>query len=62
MAKDNSNGLYLPLKIDLTEWEKSLATADADLQKAMREMRSSMTDLKLKYDVEIANAKRQVTN
>lgn len=57
MAKDNNNGLYLPLKIDLTEWEKSLATADADLQKAMREMKSSMSDLKLRYDVEIANAK-----
>ena len=57
MAKDNNNGLYLPLSINLDEWEKSLAMADADLQKAMREMRSATKDLKLKYDVEIANAK-----
>lgn len=56
MAK-NDNGLYLPLKINLSEWERSLAEADADLQKLMREMRSSMSDLKLRYDVEIAGAK-----
>lgn len=54
---DKDKGLYLPLKIDLNEWEKSLATADADLQKAMREMRSSVSDLRLRYDVEIAGAK-----
>ena len=56
MANDN-NGLYLPLKINLSEWEKSLATADADLQKAMREMRASVKNLKLQYDVKIAGAK-----
>lgn len=56
MAK-NDNGLYLPLKINLSEWERSLAEADADLQKLMHEMRSSMSDLKLRYDVEIAGAK-----
>lgn len=56
MANDN-NGLYLPLKINLSDWEKSLATADADLQKAMREMRASVKDLKLQYDVKIAGAK-----
>ena len=57
MAKDNDKGLYLPLKIDLKEWEKELATADADLQKAMREMRSAVSDLKLRYDVKIEGAK-----
>lgn len=57
MAKDNDKGLYLPLKINLSEWEKDLATAGADLQKAMREMRAGMNDLKLRYDVEIAGAK-----
>lgn len=54
---DNDKGLYLPLKINLSEWEKSLATADADLQKAMRQMRDATKDLRLKYDVEIAGAK-----
>lgn len=54
---DNDKGLYLPLRINLSDWEKSLATADADLQKAMREMRSSVSDLRLRYDVEIAGAK-----
>ena len=53
MAK-NDNGLYLPLKIDLTEWEKSLTQADADLQKSMRQMKSAVSDLRLRYDVEIA--------
>ena len=57
MAKNSNNGLYLPLSIDLSAWEQSLAAADADLQKAMREMRSSMKDLKMRYDVEIAGAK-----
>ena len=57
MAKDSSKGLYLPLKIDLSEWEQSLAAADADLQKAMREMKASVKDLSLRYDVEIAGAK-----
>lgn len=57
MAKDNDNGLYLPLKINLSEWERSLAEADADLQKAMREFRSATKDLKLQYDVKIAGAK-----
>lgn len=55
MAKNN--GLYLPLSIDLSAWEQSLAAADADLQKAMREMRSSMKDMKMRYDVEIVGAK-----
>lgn len=54
---DNDKGLYLPLKINLSDWEKSLAQADADLQKAMKEMRSSISDLKLSYDVKIAGAK-----
>lgn len=57
MARDNDKGLYLPLKIDLAEWEKELATADADLQKALREMRSAVSDLRLQYDVKIAGAK-----
>ena len=57
MAKNNDNGLYLPLKINLSEWEQDLMRADEDLQKMMREMRSSMSDLKLRYDVEIAGAK-----
>jgi len=57
MAQDNDKGLYLPLKINLSEWEKSLTKADADLQKAMREMRSAVSDLKLQYDVKIAGAK-----
>ena len=56
MAKE-SGGLYLPLSIDLSAWEQSLAAADADMQKAMREMRASMKDLKMKYDIEIAGAK-----
>lgn len=53
----NEKGLYLPLSIDLSSWEQSLAAADADLQKAMKEMRASMKDLKMRYDVEIAGAK-----
>lgn len=57
MAKDNDKGLYLPLKIDLNEWEKSLLEADADLQKEMRKMRAEASNFKLKYDIEIANAK-----
>lgn len=57
MATDNDKGLYLPLKIDLNEWEKSLTAADADLQKAMREMRAQTKDLSLKYDIQIANAR-----
>lgn len=57
MAKNSNNGLYLPLSIDLSAWEQSLAAADADLQKAMKEMRASMKDLKMRYDVEIAGAK-----
>lgn len=57
MAKDNDNGLYLPLKINLSEWERNLAEAGEDLQKAMREFRSATKDLKLQYDVKIAGAK-----
>ena len=57
MARDNDKGLYLPLKVDLTEWEKSLAQADADLQKAMRQLKSETSNLKLQYDVQIAGAK-----
>ena len=57
MAKDNDKGLYLPLRIDLTQWEADLAAADADVQKEMRKMRAATSDLKLRYDVEIANAK-----
>ena len=57
MATDNNKGLYLPLKINLDDWEKDLLKADVDLQKAMREMRSSMKDLRMKYDVEIVGAK-----
>lgn len=57
MAKDNDSGLYLPLKINLSEWEQSLTKAGADLQKAMREFRSATDDLKLQYDVKIAGAK-----
>ena len=56
MAK-NDTGLYLPLKIDLDEWEKSLLEADADLQKQMRKMKSAASDMKLKYDVQIAGAR-----
>lgn len=54
---DNDKGLYLPLKINLTEWEKSLAQADADLQKSMRQMKDAAKDLSLQYDVKIAGAK-----
>lgn len=54
---DNDKGLYLPLKINLTEWEKSLAQADADLQKSMRQMKDASKDLSLQYDVKIAGAK-----
>ena len=57
MARDNDKGLYLPLKVDLTEWEKSLAQADADLQKAMRKLKSETSNLRLQYDVQIAGAK-----
>lgn len=57
MAKDNDKGLYLPLKINLSEWEKSLAQADADLQKSMRQMKDASKDLSLQFDVKIANAK-----
>ncbi len=57
MAKDNDKGLYLPLKINLSEWEKSLAQADADLQKSMRQMKDAAKDLSLQYDVKIAGAK-----
>jgi len=56
MAKDNSS-LYLPLKIDLNDWEKSLMEADADLQKAMKQMRGAVKDLKFRYDVDISSAK-----
>ena len=57
MARDNDKGLYLPLRIDLSEWERDLAQADGDLQKTMRDMRSQVGNFKLKYDVEIAGAK-----
>lgn len=54
---NNNNSLYLPLKINLDEFEKSLTEANADLQKAMKKMKSSVTDLKFRYDVDIASAK-----
>lgn len=54
---NNDKGLYLPLKINLTEWEQSLTKADADFQRAMNEMKSANKDLVLRYDVEIAGAK-----
>lgn len=57
MANKSDNGLYLPLKVDLSGWEKSLATAEADLQKVLRQMRSEMTANALKFDVEITGAK-----
>lgn len=57
MARNNDNGLYLPLRIDLNEWEKQLTQADADLQKTMKEMKGAVSDLKLRYDIEITNAK-----
>ena len=53
----NDNGLYLPLRIDLSDWERDLMEADADLQKTMSQMRSQVGNFKIKYDVEIANAK-----
>lgn len=53
----NDNGLYLPLRIDLSDWERDLMEADADLQKTMNQMRSQVGNFKIKYDVEIANAK-----
>ena len=53
----NDNGLYLPLRIDLTDFERDLMEADADLQKTMSQMRSQVGNFKVKYDVEIANAK-----
>ena len=57
MARDNDKGLYLPLRVDLSDWEKDLLRADVDLQKAMREMRSQVDDMKLQYDVKIAGAR-----
>lgn len=54
---NNNNSLYLPLKINLDEFEKSLTEANVDLQKAMKKMKSSVTDLKFRYDVDIASAK-----
>lgn len=56
MAKDNDKGLYLPLRINLDEWEQQLATAGEDLRKSMRKMQAEVRDLKLRYDVEISNA------
>ena len=53
----NDNGLYLPLRIDLTDFERDLMEADADLQKTMNQMRSQVGNFKVKYDVEIANAR-----
>ena len=57
MAKDNDNGLYLPLKVDFDAWEQSLASLDEPLQKKMRELRKTASDIKLKYQVEISGAK-----
>lgn len=57
MARNSDNGLYLPLKIDMSSWEQSLLQADETLQKEMRKMRSAMKDLRMRYDVEITGAK-----
>lgn len=57
MARNQDKGLYLPLRINLDEWEKSLMGADADLKKAMRQMTSEIKDLKFRYSVEIEGAK-----
>jgi len=57
MARDNDKGLYLPLRVDLDSWEQSLMAAGADLKKAMREMNTAVSDLKLRYSVEIEGAK-----
>lgn len=56
MARDNDKGLYLPLKINLDEWERDLTAAGNDLKKSMRKMSTEMKDLKLKYEVEISGA------
>ena len=57
MARDNDKGLYLPLKIDLNQWEQSLAQLDAPLQQKMRELRQKAADINLKYKVDISGAK-----
>lgn len=56
MAKKGRKGLYLPLRIDLQQWEKDLAAADADLKEKIKELRSEAARVKLQYDVQIANA------
>lgn len=50
-------GLYLPLAIDLSAWEQSLAKLDAPLQQKMRELQSEASLLDLQYKVEIGGAK-----
>lgn len=57
MARDNDKGLYLPLRVDLDAWEKSLMAAGADVKKAIREMNAATNDLKFRYKVEIEGAK-----
>ena len=57
MARDNDKGLYLPLRINLDEWERSLAGADKELKDAMRKMSTEIKDLKFRYSVEIEGAK-----
>lgn len=56
MARNGRKGLYLPLRIDLKQWEKDLAAADADLKEKIKELRSEAARVKLQYDVQIANA------
>lgn len=58
MARRNQDkGLYLPLRINLDEWEKSLMGADKELKQAMRKMTAEIKDLKFRYSVEIEGAK-----
>lgn len=56
MARDNDKGLYLPLKINLDEWERDLTAAGEDLRKSMRKMSAEVKDLKMRYEVEISGA------
>ena len=57
MARDNDKGLYLPLRINLDEWEQDLLSAGEDLTKAMRKMGEASRNLKLNYSVKIEGAK-----
>ena len=56
MAKKGRKGLYLTLRIDLQQWEKDLAAADADLKAKIKDLRAEASRVKLQYDVQIANA------